>query len=159
MKNKHILIGLTALWIGSGGCGGIPTAQPRQIELESFRIETGKVTESDLVTRLPRVLARHGYTIERYELHGRQVYMETQWKRRDAFEDEKARGAEGAATRLRFSARWNGRLYVLRMAAQNRILSTDGSMHEGSATERFRDYLDTIADDVRVSLSNTMRRH
>lgn len=163
MRITYILTPAVAAMIGLGGCGalqstGVPD-EPDRLVMQSFTIRTGKVTPADLANRLPLVLARHGYTIERQEVRGRRIFMRTQWKARDAFEDEAEGDAEYAMTRLRFSATWDGRWYRLRMQAENRLYLANGVMVEGVRTDGFRTYVDRLADDVQVSLTNTLRRY
>lgn len=148
----------SALLLG-GGCA-TQVSGPELMSADAlYRERTGQVTESDLFIRLPRALARHGYLLEQGRAYGRDLYFETQWKDRKAFPDEIDAGYEAARTQVRFNARWDGRLYVLRIEVDNRYLTPDGEWVHSRATEMFDAYAREIASEVRLEVASGMRRY
>lgn len=159
MKNRFASLTLASVLLAGAGCTGGMNDPHRTPQNAVYRERAGLVTESDLFTRLPRVLARHGYLIEGGNHHGGRILFETQWKQRAPFEDERAEGYEAARTRVRFRATWDGRLYVLQMEVENVLLTAGGAWVRGRMTEMFDSYAHAIASDVRLEIASGIRRY
>jgi hypothetical protein len=124
-----------------------------------YRERTGAVTDTDLFTRLPRTLMKHGYLIERQEQHSRAFHFETQWKTRAPFPDEMEQGIESARTQLRIRALWDGRLYSLHFEAQNRVRGSNNQWHTQAPSPMTSQYLHEIATDLTLDLASGTKRY
>jgi len=152
------ILSLTALLlIGTWQCG------PRTLETSgarwrsTYRERAGQVTEHDLVLRLPRALARHGFLIENTEVRYKDYHIETQWRYRKPFPDEAERGAVEARTRIRLRAVWTGLAYDLNFEAENAILTPGGEWVTEAATDMFEDFARDVVNTIRQEVTGGIR--
>jgi len=146
------------IWLCLGCASGGHLVEPETWG-SVFTDRTGLVTESDLYYRLPRVLARLGYFIE--EGHGDRhtLLFETNWRTREPFPEERAKGARSARTKLRFRAVWNGRLYALNVDVDNMIADSYGSWVRTRPVDSFLDYARELTGEIRLELATGGRRY
>lgn len=157
--HRWILSLTTLLLVGTWQCG------PRTLETSdarwraTYRERAGQVTERDLVLRLPRALARHGFLIENTEVRYRNFHIETQWRYREPFPDEAERGAVEARTRIRLRAVWVGLAYELHFEAENAILTPGGEWVSEATTRMFEDFARDILNTIRHEVTGGIRVH
>jgi hypothetical protein len=125
--------------------------------------QVGTAPRADANAKSRAILQRHQYVVQREEgTSGREtnMYLETQWRPRVPFDDERALGAEAAETRLIVRARprvRDGDVYTVAMTVENRLRMADGSWVSPPATSEFTAYARNIADDLRRELVQGIR--
>jgi hypothetical protein len=125
--------------------------------------QLGTSTRSEAAAKTRVILQRHQYVLQREEgVSGREtnMYLETQWRPRTAFDDERALGAEAAETRIIVRARprvRDGDVYTVAMTVENRVRMADGAWVTPQATREFTAYARNIADDLRRELLQGIR--
>lgn len=148
-----------ALALGLQACASRDGPASLSTDDGTYKERAGNVTESDLFNRLPKVLMRHGYFIERTEPHHKDLEFITQWRYRDPFSDELDRGATGARTRMHLRALWTGRMYSLTIRVENMIANGTGSWIRGESSDEFTEYAKELTGEVRLEIASGIRRH
>jgi hypothetical protein len=128
------------------------------VESAIFNERTGQVTESDLYTRLPRVLARHGFFIMESDRFYNGLSFTTQWRLRNPFPDEEVLGATAARTQVRLRAMKGGTLYTLRLQVENMIRIASGEWIHIPLEDDVLEYAREVATDIRMEIASGMRR-
>ena len=95
---------------------------------------------------------KHQYVIIRQEETARDVYIETDWKERNVFEDEKEKDIVSARTRLIFRARpRHAGQYTIHMFADNEVIIKGmGSWQLGSFSPMLQASLNDISKELRI---------
>lgn len=124
-----------------------------------FRERVGEVTDTDLFTRLPQVLLRHGYQIELQEQRWKDFHFTTQWRGVDPRSDEEVNSVEPVQIRLHLRAVWNGRLYILHVEAESRVRRGEDRWSPWAPSTSARRALHELAEDVRAELASGLRRY
>lgn len=124
----------------------------------SNRYRAGSVTESDLLIRLPEVLARRGFVVEEGMRYKGRYELTTQWKVREPFEDERERGVVDARTRIVVRAHRTATKYTLHLRIENMVRGTDEDWYYAPATDAFDEYAGGLAREIRAMVGFGMRR-
>ena len=95
---------------------------------------------------------KHQYVIIRQEETARDVYIETDWKERNVFEDEQEKDIVSARTRLIFRARpRHAGQYTIHMFADNEVIIKGmGSWQLGSFSPMLQASLNDISKELRI---------
>jgi hypothetical protein len=95
---------------------------------------------------------KHQYVIIRQEETARDVYIETDWKERNVFEDEEEKDIVSARTRLIFRARpRHAGQYTIHMFADNEVIIKGmGSWQLGSFSPMLQASLNDISKELRI---------
>ena len=95
---------------------------------------------------------KHQYVIIRQEETARDVYIETDWKERNIFEDEQEKDIVAARTRLIFRARpRHAGQYTIHMFADNEVIIKGmGSWQLGSFSPMLQASLNDISKELRL---------
>lgn len=95
---------------------------------------------------------KHQYVIIRQEETARDVYIETDWKERNVFEDEEEKDIVSARTRLIFRARpRHAGQYTIHMFADNEVIIKGmGNWEQGSFSPMFQASLDDLSRELRI---------
>ena len=95
---------------------------------------------------------KHQYVIIRQEETARDVYIETDWKERNIFEDEQEKDIVAARTRLIFRARpRHAGQYTIHMFADNEvIIKRMGNWQQGSFSPMLQASLNDISKELRL---------
>lgn len=158
MSSSAVLLLWGATILFGSGCATVGQYGGTGVGSAIFNDRTGQVTESDLYVRLPRVLARHGFFIVANDRFYNGVTFETQWRLRDPFPEEQARGATAARTQVRFRATHGGSLYSLQLQVENMIQIASGEWIHIPLDEDALHYAREVASDVRLEIASGIRR-
>ena len=95
---------------------------------------------------------KHQYVIIRQEETARDVYIETDWKERNVFEDEEEKDIVSARTRLIFRARpRHAGQYTIHMFADNEVIIKGmGNWQLGSFSPMLQASLNDISKELRI---------
>lgn len=126
--------------------------------------DLGLATTSDAQSIPNQILTRHLYRIERAS-GPPAIMIQTYWRDRTLFDDERAAGFSEARTRFIVEARPRMRnpeggseLLTVSMRAENMgRLATGGEWMTMAPTPEFREYSGTIAADIKAELENRTR--
>ena len=124
-----------------------------------FNESAGRMTERDLMVKLPMVLARHGYFIERGESFQQGFSFETSWRMRSAYPEELERGARAARTRLRFRALQSGAMYSVRIQVESMMEVSRGQWVRSPGGDAFQSYARELTREIRAELASGMRTY
>ena len=95
---------------------------------------------------------KHQYVIIRQEETARDVYIETDWKERNVFEDEQEKDIISARTRLIFRARpRHAGQYTIHMFADNEVIIKGmGNWQQGYFSPMLQASLNDISKELRL---------
>jgi len=116
-----------------------------------FRAELGIATEADAVTISDRVFSQFQYTLARTD-DPPNLRMETEWRVREPFQDERAQGITEAESRLVVSGRQRletelGSQFAMTLMVENRVRTgVSGEWVDTHNTPQFRAYARSIAE-------------
>ncbi len=138
---------------GAAGSGGT----------EMYRRDLGTGTVFDIVRYTDQALGEFQYDVERVDSSSARVRIETRWKSRFPLADEQDLDVVQAMTKITVTARSRGGgsddLNRAELLAENRVRFADSTeWRHGFITPLFREYVDSIADDIRFELSQGVRR-
>lgn len=139
----------------SGGAGDTGPA--------SYKKALGTAGLIDIQNRVPKVLSRYQYEVERQDESPALLVIYTRWNGRYPLEDEIARGVTEAMTRLVLTARARARtggtadVRVVELTVENRVLLRDSTEWRGLMTPMFKDYADKLADEFKTELLTGVR--
>ena len=114
-----------------------------------------------------RVLSKYLYEIVRRERSSHQIYIESQWRTRLPFDDERGLGLSEARTRLiiRARPRRSGAtaggmdLFTVRLIAENMVRSAiDGDWERITPTDMFKAHIREVAEELDSEYNLMMRR-
>ncbi len=133
--------------------------------LQSYRDQLGGATPGDLARKTRPIFERFQFEVEREDSSTTYQAYETRWKNRTPFEDELARGATSARTRLfvRGRARGGGSrgaadVRMVEFTAENMVMlgqATEWTV--GFITPNFTEYAKEIGDELRTELQAGIR--
>jgi hypothetical protein len=141
----------------SGSGGGDPSTRA------SFNRSIGSASRADAVERVNKVLHEYHYEVEHQGLEPNLI-IETRWRQRTPFADEKELGVTTAENRITVTGRPRqtsdlGALYQLDMTIDNRVrLLGSGEWVETSATPMYRAYADSLTKAMQRELTIGVRR-
>jgi hypothetical protein len=124
-----------------------------------YRRDVGNASGVDAVSRSLLILNRFQYEVFDQD-NIPSIRIETHWKPRQPFADEKALGIQAAENRIVISANTRGQtnlgsLYNVRLVIENRVRTAGvEEWDEKTNTGMFRSYADGIAQALRTELSN-----
>ena len=147
-------------------CAATVACSSRGVEANRTRFsqDVGTATAIDAYERTMRVIRLHQFQIER-EIQPPNLYIETRWRERAPFEDERGLGISQAQVRVIVrgtsrSATSKGELFSVNVAIENRVqlpFSTDWT--EETASGQYRKYAQRIVDDLKRELEVGVRRY
>lgn len=124
----------------------------------------GMATQFDLTEKTMLVVRQNQFLIEREEYDGI-FYVETRWRDRQPFADERALGLDAAQSRLivrgqpRAATTPDGQFYSVTVIVENRVSARDGEgWRTNVSTRQFREYAQRITEDLRRELEIGVRR-
>lgn len=125
----------------------------------------GHATYRDIALSVPDILRRYGYVIYTSRSTENQLYFETNWKPRAPFEDEAARGANAARTRIIVRARKSSsQFFTLRLQAQNEVSGVPNASDLAGtgwstipATEMYKAYVLELSTEIQLKVDTGMR--
>lgn len=141
--------------------GGCASTGGGGLNAGAYTTSLGTATLNALNEELSGIFTRFGYTVQRSELQGENLYLETQWRTRTPLEAEQALGAREARTRLIITTRprpvTNRNLQPLHAFTlrSEHEYATDlsGTWRRLEVTDETRRYVDEIADALRKELT------
>lgn len=116
-----------------------------------FRADLGISTAVQSMTISERIFNQFQYTVERQD-DPPNLRMESEWRMRPPFEDERALGIVEAETRLIVTGRQRletelGSQFAMTLMVENRVRAgTDGDWRDTYNTPQFREYARSIAE-------------
>jgi hypothetical protein len=116
-----------------------------------FRAEVGMSTATQSMTIGERIFSQFQYTVSRTE-EPPNLRMETEWRLRPPFDDERALGIVEAESRLVLMGRQRletelGSQFAMTVMVENRVrVGTDGEWMDTRNTPQFRAYARSIAE-------------
>lgn len=146
------------------GCAG--TASEGQ-ESSRYRSNLGIATVIGVNEQTQRILVeKHHYVIQRSDMTGQWLYVETEWKRREPFADEKEIGVVDAQSRVILQGRPRIRhssltmRFNMKLIGENRLLYTDtGTWESGYISDMCEDYFRGIAREFKSEFSTMVREY
>lgn len=129
-----------------------------------FERSLGTASGPDAIERSGRVLREFQYEVDREEETPRLITIQTRWKRRSPFEDERAIGISAAETRVTVTARHRqetvaGALYGVSLSIENRVQLASTTEWLGEhASPMYRTYADSLASRLQRELTVGVRR-
>jgi hypothetical protein len=145
------------------GCASLTTAH-RTPRAAGYRRQLGLATWADIRDHVGDMMMRHQYVPLRLE-GPPAIYIESEWRQREPFDDEKTTGIEQSRTRLIVTGRLSstkvsalGDLYDLDLLVENQSRRAEGDWGEGGATAEFTRYATRIADDLETGFRSIVRR-
>jgi hypothetical protein len=132
-----------------------------------YTADLGTATTFDFQEKSQRALNKYQYVIERYEEYGNILYLETQWKDRQIFEDEQASGIIEAKSRIILEARPSTRssggvakLNKVEFTAENLVMFENTQTWASvPMTPLCKAYFKRFADDLRAEFRTGFRRY
>lgn len=158
MKHLSFIVFIVTLVLLTG------CATSERVSENTYRANLGTATEADIVMTVPRILDRNNFTIYRQEVTMDGVYIETEWKERDLFEDELSQGIVEARSRIYVNARPRtaqaSSLHRVSMEVQNHVrFEAGGDWDRTILTEQTNEYLRDIERSIRTELATGIRRN
>ena len=133
-----------------------------------YSIEVGVATPFDATDKTRRLLDRHHYELIREENSASGIYLETRWKERQPFEDEKELGIMGGRTRIIIRAQPRSRYgsgmqvsYRMFFVAENEALlpANGGEWRRTAMTKMLKNHIKMIANEFKSEFrTGGMRR-
>jgi len=150
---------------GVGGAAFLLSACATSLASRGSVQETvGRATVRDILVEVPEILGESGFAIRERETTGNRIRFETEWRARAPFDDEAARGAEEARTRIIVSARESAAtLYTVQVRADNEVKGASAvafGAPEWSripATDMYRDYVRQLALSIKLRINAGVR--
>lgn len=135
-----------------------------RVSENTYRANLGTATETDIVSTVPRILDRNTFTVYRQEVTMDGVYIETEWKERDLFDDERSEGIIEARSRIFINARPRTAqatsLQRVSMEIENHVrLEEDGDWDRTIITDQTNEYFREIERSIRTELASGIRRN
>lgn len=147
-------------------CGCAASSSGGKISLISYSTNVGVATTFDFKDKTERILNKYQFQIERYEEYGDRLYIETKWKDRIPFEDEKKDGIIAARSRLIVKARPRTRtgitvkLNQIQFIGENLVLFANReSWRPAPLTKMCKAYFKQCADDLKTEFRTGIRRY
>lgn len=139
-------------------------ATSERVSENTYRANLGTATETDIVSTVPRILDRNNFTVYRQEVTMDGVYIETEWKERDLFDDERSEGIIEARSRIIINARPRTAqatsLQRVSMEVQNHVrFAEDGDWDRTIITEQTNEYFREVERSIRTELASGIRRN
>lgn len=132
---------------------------------DRYQERLGEATELDINEQIPRILRRYEYDIRRQENRSRGQYIETYWRERSLFDDERElENVEQVRTRILIDTRessesLNATFYRVTFRAENEFRKSGEGWRSGSITDDAEDYLDEIASELQTRITQGARRY
>lgn len=132
-------------------------------EPTSYKKALGTAALTDVQTKVPKVLSRYQYEIERQDESLSLLTIQTRWNGRYPLEDERAQRVTEAMTRLILTARARARtggtadVRIVDLTAENRVLMADSTEWRGLMTPMFKEYVDKLVDELKTDLLTGVR--
>jgi hypothetical protein len=147
------VVAVVATGCASGGGGSGEVRLDRNV---------GSATLNDLRERANRVVRIHQFEIEREDDEG-MYYLETRWRDRTLFDDERALGIQSAQSRVVVrgnprSPTAQGQFYSVNIIVENRVSLGIGEWREQVLTDEFRGWANRIIEDLRRELDVGVRQ-
>lgn len=144
------------------GCGAAPAGRGRDAAPHYFRT-IGEASATDISERGGRILRQFGYDLRR-EQAPPALEVESEWKIRRPFDDERSSGAESAQSRVVLRGRQRSSLGNL--VLYNVEVNVENQVQMNGAREwtftpmspRFKLHADSIAVELERELRNVTRR-
>ena len=135
-----------------------------RVSENTFRANLGTATETDIVSTVPRILDRNNFVVYRQEVTMDGVYIETEWKERDLFDDERSEGIVEARSRIFINARPRTAqatsLQRVSMEIENHVLFEDSEDWDRSIiTDQTNEYFREVERSIRTELGTGIRRN
>ncbi|RMD86461.1 MAG: hypothetical protein D6813_14900 [Calditrichaeota bacterium] len=151
---------LLVIWSCAGTSSGTKNIK------SNYTVNVGVATLDDIQKIYTKVFTKYLYQLEREEEFGSRLYVETQWKDRKPFEDEKAAGVVAVRSRIilqtrpRIKSGVSYNLHQVQFIAENLVkYHLDENWHPAPLTKMCRDYFKKIANDFKLDLTSIVREY
>ncbi len=131
-----------------------------------FMADVGIATALDVKELAYRFARKYSYQIYRFEETTNRIYLETEWKDRNLFQDEKEANIVQAMSRIFIQARPRARgsliesktINRIQFIAENKVLYLEGGeWTTGQITPMVRKYLKRLANDLKTAFLTKTR--
>jgi hypothetical protein len=129
--------------------------------------DVGVGTAPDIDRKAREVLGRYRFQIVRVQPPP-DIYYETEWLRRDPFDDERSAGAEAAQSRVIVRARQRGlgistssiaNTFAIDVTVENMVRAEGGAdFRPAPVTAAFRAFAKKLTDELELELRSGLRR-
>ena len=159
-----VLASVLACASTSGGGAGAASGQ----QAPSYQRNVGVASSTDLVNKGRLVLSRHSYNILRQQPPP-DIYLESEWRRRSPFSDEREQGVEVAQSRVIVRGRLRsggggarvgdpGELYSVDITVENQV-QRNGTWGQMPMSTMFAAHAKQVADDLEMEFRSGVRRY
>jgi len=158
IRGLPLAVAVALVGCAASGSGGAGDAGPT-----SYKQSVGTAGLIDIQNKVPKILSRYQYEVERQDESPALLAIYTRWNGRYPLEDEIAQGVTEAMTRLILTARARARtggtadVRVVELTAENRVRQRDSTEWRGLMTPMFKDYVDKLADELKTELLTGIR--
>jgi hypothetical protein len=156
-------VAAAAATLALGACAA--TRQDARNTPSDFSADVGVATERDVYDKVRKVLTRYHYAIETSS-GPPNIWIETQWRERPPFADERERRIEWAQTRVivranpRAQTSRHGLTFSVHLLVENRVRrSADGNWEQIPATREFTDHASRLAQELRTEFETGVRTY
>ena len=155
-RTTALVLVTAALSIACAAATG-PESLPQQAQfsrISSAHVDLGELRSSaELVSVLPRSLAKHGYFIlETQDRSSNGLQFITDWRVRPVFSEEVFTGVQQARTRLVIDAKRRGTRYALTMYAESFLEDENGSWRKAAPTRKMQEHLQQVSTAMTMDL-------
>lgn len=164
MRAVMVRWSLIACVAGLAGCAG--ARAPGTLGQDAtYRRELGIATYPDIQQKLGDIIRRYGYEVIRW-VGPPEIYIESAWRDRFPFDDEREIGIDFARNRLILRARRvpqrtpNAVLYRVNISLENQTKSgPNGEWQTQVRTPSFLQYAAKFADELEQTVRSTVRNY
>ncbi len=146
---------------------GCASSHARESPPAEVTADVGVGTAADIDRKAREVLARYRFQVVRVQPPP-DVYYETEWLRRDPFDDERSAGAEAAQSRVIVRARQRGlgisstsiaNTFAIDVTVENMVRAAGGAdFRPAPLTPAFRAFAKKLTDELELELRSGLRR-
>jgi hypothetical protein len=159
-RRRLFIASILVCWAcASGGAAGGDASRA------AFQRNLGTASAPDAMERVARVLRLFQFDILREDATPDLITIETHWRKRVPFDDERVLGITGAENRVIVTGRIRttsnfGAVYNLAMSIDNRVtLGESPEWVETSATDMYRAFADSLTINLQRELQIGVRRY
>ncbi len=163
MRNAFWALCLAGLLFGCAGTSGSGSSNGR---VEVYNNDLGIATNYGIQDQTQEILVnKYHFEVLYYDDTSNRVYVETDWKERTPFEDERHQGVLQAKSRIILEARPRGRTgetsrMSVRFKGENLLYFSDtASWERGHMTRQCRAYFKEIANELKTRFATLVREY